>query len=52
MISAFARARKCWTTSAIGIAPRGKIPAGNLYEEKSKLLYRNYRGGRSDLRFR
>src|SRR3989441_4097906 len=51
MISAYARAAQVLDDSryleiATGAA---KFLRANLYEEKSKLLYRNYRGGRSDI---
>src|SRR6266536_2459062 len=54
MISAFARAAQVLDPATAGryleIATRGaKFLRANLYEEKSKLLYRNYRGGRSDI---
>jgi hypothetical protein len=52
MISAFARAAQVLDPATAGryleIAMRGtKFLRANLYEEKSKLLYRNYREGRS-----
>ena len=45
------RARKCSTNRATWKLQRArrKFLRTNLYEEKSKLLYRNYRGGRSDI---
>jgi uncharacterized protein YyaL (SSP411 family) len=54
MISAFARAAQVLDPATAGryreIATRAaKFLRANLYEEKSKLLYRNYRGGRSDI---
>jgi uncharacterized protein YyaL (SSP411 family) len=54
MISAFARAAQVLDPATAGryleIAMRGaKFLRANLYEEKSKLLYRNYREGRSDI---
>src|SRR5436309_10463409 len=51
MISAFARAAQVLDDARyLEIATRGaKFLRANLYEEKSKLLYRNYRGGRSDI---
>ena len=51
MISAFARAAQVLDDPRyLEIATRGaKFLRANLYEEKSKLLYRNYRGGRSDI---
>src|SRR5205809_6534932 len=51
MISAFARAAQVLDDERYReIATRGaKFLRANLYEEKSKLLYRNYRGGRSDI---
>src|SRR5437660_92433 len=54
MISAFARAAQVLDPATAGrnleIATRGaKFLRANLYEEKSKLLYRNYRGGRSGI---
>src|SRR6266567_2267722 len=54
MISAFARAAQVLDPATAGrylkIATRGtRFLRANLYEEKSKLLYRNYRGGRSDI---
>src|SRR5437867_8835307 len=51
MISAYARAAQVLDDSRyLEIAMRGaKFLRANLYEEKSKLLYRNYRGGRSDI---
>jgi hypothetical protein len=52
MISAYARAAQVLDPATAGryleIAMRGaKFLRANLYEEKSKLLYRNYREGRS-----
>jgi uncharacterized protein YyaL (SSP411 family) len=49
MISAFARAAQVLDDSRyLEIATRAaNFLRGNLYEEKSKLLYRNYRGSRS-----
>src|SRR6266498_3758549 len=51
MISAFARAAQVLDEPRyLEIATRAaKFLRTNLYEEKSKLLYRNYRGGRSDI---
>jgi len=51
MISAYARgARVLDEPRYLEIANRAaKFLTTNLYEEKSKLLYRNYRGGRSDI---
>jgi uncharacterized protein YyaL (SSP411 family) len=54
MISAFARAAQVFDPATAGryleIATRAaKFLRANLYEEKSKLLYRNYREGRSDI---
>jgi uncharacterized protein YyaL (SSP411 family) len=54
MISAYARAAQVLDPATAGryleIATRaGKFLRANLYDEKSKLLYRNYRGGRSDI---
>ena len=54
MISAFARAAQVLDPATAGryleIATRAaNFLRANLYEEKSKLLYRNYRGGRSDI---
>ncbi len=51
MISAYARAAQGLDDSRyLEIATRAaKFLRTNLYEEKSKLLYRNYRGGRSDI---
>jgi uncharacterized protein YyaL (SSP411 family) len=54
MISAFARAAQVLDPATAGhyleIATRaGKFLRANLYDEKSKLLYRNYRQGRSDI---
>ena len=51
MISAYARAAQVLDDSRyLEIAARAaKFLRINLYEEKSKLLYRNYRGGRSDI---
>src|SRR5437762_934825 len=51
MISAYARAAQVLDDSRyLEIAMRGaKFLRANLYEEKSKLLYRNYREGRSDI---
>ena len=51
MISAFARAAQVMDDARyLEIATRAaKFLRANLYEEKSKLLYRNYRGGRSDI---
>src|SRR5438094_1143411 len=51
MISAFARAAQVLNDERYReIATRAaKFLRANLYEEKSKLLYRNYRGGRSDI---
>src|SRR5437868_3872876 len=50
MISAFARAAQVLDDERYReIATRAaKFLRANLYEEKSKLLYRNYRGGRSE----
>jgi uncharacterized protein YyaL (SSP411 family) len=51
MISAYARAAQVFDDSRyLGIATRAaKFLRTNLYEEKSKLLYRNYRDGRSNI---
>jgi len=51
MISAYARAAQVLDNPRyLEIATRNaKFLRTNLYEEKSKLLYRNYRGGRSDI---
>src|SRR4026208_1528681 len=51
MISAYARAAQVLENPRyLEIATRtAKFLRTNLYEEKSKLLYRNYRGGRSDI---
>jgi uncharacterized protein len=51
MISAYARAAQILDEPRyLEIATRaGKFLRTNLFEEKSKLLYRNYRGGRSDI---
>src|SRR6266436_2606109 len=51
MISAYARAAQVLDDPRyLQIATRAaKFLRTNLYEEKSKLLYRNYRGGRSDI---
>jgi uncharacterized protein YyaL (SSP411 family) len=51
MISAYARAAQVLDNPRyLEIATRtAKFLRTNLYEEKSKLLYRNYRGGRSDI---
>jgi hypothetical protein len=51
MISAFARAAQVLDDPRyLGIATRAaNFLRANLYEEKSKLLYRNYRDGRSDI---
>jgi hypothetical protein len=51
MISAYARAAQVLDdNSYLEIAARAaKFLRANLYEEKSKLLYRNYRDGRSDI---
>ncbi|HJW38627.1 MAG TPA: thioredoxin domain-containing protein [Candidatus Udaeobacter sp.] len=51
MVSAYARAAQVFGEPRyLEIAARGaKFLRTNLYEEKSKLLYRNYRGGRSDI---
>jgi hypothetical protein len=54
MISAYARAAQVLDPATAGryleIATRAaKFLRANLYEEKSKLLYRNYREGRSDV---
>jgi uncharacterized protein YyaL (SSP411 family) len=51
MISAYARAAQVLGDSRyLEIATRAaSFLRANLYEEKSKLLYRNYRGGRSDI---
>src|SRR6266699_3776374 len=54
MISAYARAAQVLDPATAGryleIATRAaKFLRANLHEEKSKLLYRNYRGGRSDI---
>src|SRR5438445_1643346 len=38
-----------WTKKEIDATLGAKFLRANLYEEKSKLLYRNYRGGRSDI---
>jgi uncharacterized protein len=51
MISAYARGAQVLDEPRyLEIATRAaKFLRTNLYEEKSKLLYRNYRGGRSDI---
>jgi uncharacterized protein YyaL (SSP411 family) len=51
MISAYARAAQVLDEPRyLEIATRAaKFLRANLYDEKSKLLYRNYRGGRSDI---
>src|SRR5437667_9839484 len=51
MISAYARAAQVLDAPRyLEIATRAaNFLRANLYEEKSKLLYRNYRGGRSDI---
>jgi uncharacterized protein len=51
MISAYARAAQVLDAPRyLEIATRAaKFLRTNLYEEKSKLLYRNYRGGRSNI---
>ena len=51
MVSAYARAAQVLDDPRyLQIATRAaKFLRTNLYEEKSKLLYRNYRGGRSDI---
>src|SRR5438128_3145110 len=51
MISAYARAARILDEPRyLEIAERAaKFLRTNLYEEKSKVLYRNYRGGRSDI---
>jgi uncharacterized protein YyaL (SSP411 family) len=51
MISAYARAARILDEPRyLEIATRAaKFLRTNLYEEKSKLLHRNYRGGRSDI---
>ena len=51
MISAYARAAQVLDDPRyLGIATRAaKFLSANLYDEKSKLLYRNYREGRSDI---
>ena len=52
MISAYARAAQVLDATAryLEIATRAaKFLWANLYDEKSKLLYRNYRDGRSDI---
>ncbi len=51
MISAYARAAQVLDDSRyLEIATRAaNFLRRNLYEQKSKLLYRNYRGGRSDI---
>jgi len=54
MISAYARAAQVLDPAAAGhyleIAMRAaKFLWANLYDKKSRLLYRNYRGGRSDI---
>jgi uncharacterized protein YyaL (SSP411 family) len=51
MISAYARAAQVLDDPHyLEIATRAaKFLRSNLYDEKSKLLYRNYRGGRSDI---
>jgi uncharacterized protein len=51
MISAYARAAQILDEPRyLQIATRAaKFLRTNLYEEESKLLYRNYRGGRSDI---
>jgi uncharacterized protein YyaL (SSP411 family) len=54
MISAYARGAQVLDPATAGryleIATRAaKFLRTSLYEEKSKLLYRNYRGGRSDI---
>ncbi len=54
MISAYARGAQVLDEPRyLEIATRAaKFLRTNLYEEKSKLLYRNYRGGRSDTKLR
>jgi uncharacterized protein len=51
MISAYSRAAQVLDDARyLEIATRAaKFLRANLYEEKSKLLYRSYRGGRSDI---
>src|SRR5438094_6166660 len=51
MISAYARAAQVLDDPRyLEIATRAaRFVRSNLYEEKTKLLYRNYRGGRSDI---
>ena len=51
MISAYARAAQLLDEPRyLDAATRAaKFVRANLYDEKSKLLYRNYRGGRSDI---
>jgi hypothetical protein len=51
MISAYARAAQVLDDPRyLEVATRtAKFLRANLYEEKSKLLYRSYRGGRSDI---
>jgi uncharacterized protein YyaL (SSP411 family) len=54
MVSAYARGAQALDPATAGryleIATRSaKFLRTNLYDEKSKLLYRNYRGGRSDI---
>jgi uncharacterized protein YyaL (SSP411 family) len=51
MISAYARGAQVLDEPRyLEVATRAaKFLRANLYEEKSKLLYRNYRGGRSDI---
>jgi uncharacterized protein len=51
MVSAYARAAQVLDDPRyLQIATRAaKFLRANLYDEKSKLLYRNYRGGRSDI---
>jgi hypothetical protein len=51
MISAYARAAQVLDDARyLEIATRAtKFLRANLYDEKSKLLYRNYRGGRSNI---
>jgi hypothetical protein len=51
MISAYARAAQVLDDpSYLEIATRAaRFLRANLYDEKGKLLYRNYRGGRSDI---
>ena len=52
MISAYARAAQVLDDSRYLEIARcaANFLRGNLYEEKSKLLYRNYRNGRSDIK--